>query len=348
MGTDTEDHERECGRECIRAAALRTKSSKSYFVWYLILIIMNAFVLIWELFCTRCYQKPAIAIEGIITFLFASEVVIEIVSQEFKFFFVYLFIWHNIHTLYQHLKNFFFKKMGGEFANKSKVYFNYWSNRIDAFVCFLCVVLWIFFVSVEKPEGYTHHSVESLLDIVIVGARYSIQAIRFCRFAHQGQKNRENLRHENVVFDKAAIRSFVEQHNDHFERFVLRMPKKTSLDNDDLDDMDNADPEFELDRNSMKTYSNSKAGLKQMDSEVELGDLSGSGFMAKKFTKDSVSSEEQPSDVESVESRQNTRGLKIATNSFLGNNTPVAPDAHIPGLHEQSSDVSFTNEILVL
>ncbi len=69
-------------------------------------------------------------------------------------------------------------------AEEFEIFWKSWSNRIDTFVCFLCVILFIVYASLEDAPD-THHSVESYIDAIVVGIRYGIQAVRLMRFAHK-------------------------------------------------------------------------------------------------------------------------------------------------------------------
>lgn len=156
--------EQVCGQECIKAYAWRIKSSTSYFILYIILIISNAFVLVWEI-SGHELQSVATIIEGIITLLFVIEVSIEIITLTWQ---------------------------------------EYWLkilNRVDFIVCIICILLWLVFAIVESAPD-THHAVETEIDAVIVGIRYTLQVIRLIRFAHKGKENAEHLKHEEIIMSK--------------------------------------------------------------------------------------------------------------------------------------------------
>ena len=155
-----------CGREWIVAFAWRIRQSVPYFFLYLILIILNAFVLLFEILGgvsddnsndndsndnnnnNTGAHKIVIILEAIITLMFVGEVLVEVITQE----------WHN--------------------------YWESWLNRLDFIVCILCVILFLVFTIVEEAP-HSHYSIESYIDSIIVGIRYGVQAVRFIRFAHK-------------------------------------------------------------------------------------------------------------------------------------------------------------------
>merc|ERR1719229_1224476 len=112
--------------EWIKATAWRIKQSVQFFLVYLILIILNAFVLIWEV-TDGGDRKICIILEGIITLMFMGEVCVQIITEE----------WNK--------------------------YWASWLNRIDLIVCILCVLLYIIFASV-KDAPHSHYSIGNYMD----------------------------------------------------------------------------------------------------------------------------------------------------------------------------------------
>eukprot|EP01083_Nonionella_stella_P284229 967459_1 len=146
----------------------------NFFLVYLILIILNAFVLIWEV-TDGGDRKICIILEGIITLMFMGEVCVQILTEE----------WSK--------------------------YWSSWLNRIDLIVCILCVLLYIIFASV-KDAPHSHYSIGNYMDAIIVGIRYGMQAIRLIRFAQRGNENRKMLNQTEVKFDSNITLSVLSQH----------------------------------------------------------------------------------------------------------------------------------------
>eukprot|EP01083_Nonionella_stella_P097034 272773_1 len=160
--------------EWIKATAWGIKQSVQFFLVYLILIVLNAFILIWEL-SDGGDRKICIILEGIITLMFMGEVAVQIITEE----------WPS--------------------------YWSSWLNRIDFVICILCVLLYIVFASVQSAP-HSHYSVGNYMDAIIVGIRYGMQAIRLIRFAQRGHENRKMLNQTQVKFDSVSTLSVLNQH----------------------------------------------------------------------------------------------------------------------------------------
>jgi len=163
--------------EWIRATAWTIKQSVQFFLVYLVLIVLNAFVLIWEL-SDGGDRKICIILEGLITLMFMGEVAVQIVTEEWS------------------------------------AYWASWLNRIDLVVCTLCVFLYIVFASVADAP-HSHYSVGNYMDAILVGIRYGMQAIRLLRFAQRGHENRKMLNQTEIVFDTHTTLNVLEQHGLH-------------------------------------------------------------------------------------------------------------------------------------
>merc|ERR1719447_1871521 len=154
--------------DVLKRLALQIKGSVSFLILYVVLIIANLFVLIWE-FAGRSSHIAVILMEASINFMFLAEIVVEILIQ-----------------------------------GSTRYFEDNW-NRIDFLVCVFCLLFFIVFCFESTPNN--HADVSSYLDGILIGLRYSIQLIRFCRFA----KNARRAHHikqsqgDTIVFDDNTL-----------------------------------------------------------------------------------------------------------------------------------------------
>ena len=218
--------------EYLKATAFKIKQSVQFFLLYVILIVLNAFVLIWVYSfiqnvsiypCTVSMhtlkevsdggdRKICIILEGVITLMFMGEVAVQILTEE----------WVN--------------------------YWSSWLNRIDLVMCILCVMLYLIFASVEDAP-HSHYSIGNVFDAILVGIRYGMQSLRFIRFAQRGHENRKMLNQTEIIFDSKSTLSVLHEHGvdverkkkiSHFKRLKNKIfyPKLYSLIRGNSNDMD--------------------------------------------------------------------------------------------------------------
>jgi len=174
--------------EWFKATAWRIQQSVQFFVVYLVLIILNAFVLIWEL-TDGADRKMCIIIEGVITLMFCGEVAVQILTEEWG------------------------------------PYWSAWLNRLDFVVCALCVVLYVVFAS-YKDAPHSHYSIGNYMDAILVGIRYCMQFVRLVRFAQRGHENRKMLHQTEVKFNDHATLSVLHLHGVEMAKQNSKKQKK--------------------------------------------------------------------------------------------------------------------------
>jgi len=149
--------------DVIKQLAVRIKRSVSFLVLYVILIIANAFVLIWEL-SGRENHIALILMEALINLIFTIEITVEILTQG---------------------KTAFFQKT--------------W-NMIDFTICIFCLFFFVVFCFEEAPK--TRSGITSYFDGILLMIRYLIQLVRLVRFAKNAQYNRHIQSQDDVIFSE--------------------------------------------------------------------------------------------------------------------------------------------------
>merc|ERR1719319_2091158 len=136
--------------DVLKRIAWRIKRSVSFFVLYIVLIILNAFVLIWEIAAAgKENHAIVIILEAMINIIFIVELSVEILTQD----------------------NFWAS----------------WWNRVDVVICVLCVVMFITFLLIEVRVDEDPSDEQLAVDVddldqFLLFLRYSIQLFRICRF----------------------------------------------------------------------------------------------------------------------------------------------------------------------
>jgi len=163
--------------DVLRRLSWRVKRSVSFLVVYIIVILANLFVLIWEITGTAIYSV-SITLEALINVIFLIEVTVEIMTQE--------------------------------------KYFSSWWNRIDFLICMLCIISFVAFciyyaVSGNSSSVYSTTTLEIVhdddgndlvdggnvpldindVDMVLLLIRYIFQSIKLCRFMATAAKRKK-------------------------------------------------------------------------------------------------------------------------------------------------------------
>jgi len=153
--------------DVLKRIAWRIKRSVSFFVLYIVLIILNAFVLIWEIAAAgKENHAIVIILEAMINIIFIVELSVEILTQGRRQFFA-----------------------------------STW-NRVDFVVCCVCAIFFIIFLFDEMPKG--HRDITTYLDGILIGIRYSIQLFRMMRFVKSSRQGRGQAMND-VVFDNQIL-----------------------------------------------------------------------------------------------------------------------------------------------
>merc|ERR1719233_1573938 len=155
-------------RYVLKRLALQIKGSVSFLVLYVVLIIANLFVLIWE-FAGQSSHVAVILIEASINFMFLAEIVVEMLIQ-----------------------------------GLTRYFDDNW-NRVDFLVCMFCLLFFIVFCFESSPES--HADVSNYLDGILIGLRYTIQLIRFCRFAKNARRTHhiKKSQGDTIMFDNESL-----------------------------------------------------------------------------------------------------------------------------------------------
>jgi hypothetical protein len=173
--------------DVLKRLSWRVKRSVSFLTVYVIVILANLFVLIWEITGSAIYSV-SIAMEALINIVFAIEVTVEIITQE--------------------------------------KYFSSWWNRIDFAICMLCIISFIAFciyysVSDDSSSVYSTTSFDILddaddddsnqddggtfpldindVDMGLLLVRYIFQSIKLCRFMVTAAKRKKTQRLEQDI-----------------------------------------------------------------------------------------------------------------------------------------------------
>merc|ERR1719319_1579693 len=157
--------------DVLKRIAWRIKRSVSFFVLYIVLIILNAFVLIWEIAAAgKDNHAIVIILEAMINIIFIVELSVEILTQA-----------------------------------------DFWKscwNRVDVVICVLCVMMFITFLlvddTIDKKISEEKEIAVGLddLDQVLLFLRYTIMLFRTCRFAKVAKREWElqRTKENDVVF----------------------------------------------------------------------------------------------------------------------------------------------------
>merc|ERR1719319_1831856 len=151
--------------DVLKRIAWRIKRSVSFFVLYIVLIILNAFVLIWEIAAAgKENHAIVIILEAMINIIFIVELSVEILTQ-----------------------------------GREEFFQSTW-NRVDFVVCIVCVIFFIVFLFDEMPKG--RHDITTYLDGVVLSIRYCVQLFRLCRFVKSSRQGRNQ---DDIVFDNNIL-----------------------------------------------------------------------------------------------------------------------------------------------
>jgi len=149
--------------DVIKQLAVRIKRSISYLVLYVVLIVANAFVLVWEI-SGRESHIAVIVLEALINLIFVLEMAVEIVTQGRTVFF--LSTW----------------------------------NKVDFTICIFCVIFFVIFCVQEAPDN--HKELSTFLDGILLTIRYLYQLGRLCRFAKKAQMTRHFQSQDDIIFNE--------------------------------------------------------------------------------------------------------------------------------------------------
>jgi len=154
--------------DVLKRLAIQIKSSVSFLVLYIVLILANLFVLIWE-FAGKSSHIAVVLVEALINFMFLAEIVVEMLIQ-----------------------------------GLTRYFDDNW-NRVDFLVCVFCLLFFIVFCFENTPDNHT--DISNYLDGILIGLRYSIQLIRFCRFAKNARRAHHIKRSQidTIVFDNHSL-----------------------------------------------------------------------------------------------------------------------------------------------
>jgi len=193
--------------DVIRRLSWRIKRSVSFLVVYIVIILANLFVLIWELTGTANYTA-SITLEALINLVFLIEVTVEIITQE--------------------------------------KYFSTWWNRIDFSICMLCIISFVSFCVYDSVSDngtntvYSSSAVETFahndsndemsttgvtvdindVDMVLLLLRYIFQSIRLCRFMATAARRKKNQRLENDIEFPESLGEDYPIRKDGFKTYV--------------------------------------------------------------------------------------------------------------------------------
>lgn len=161
--------------QCCKRISWTIKQSVSYFIIYIFLIVLNAFILVWEL-SGYGNRRLCIILEGFITVLFICEIIVQLIT-----------------------------------IDNCMQYWTSCANICDIIVCLMCIVFYLYSLSSHVP--HTHYNISDYMDVIIIGIRYTLQTIRLLRYATKGNENRHILKSaENIEFNQQSTLRILYQH----------------------------------------------------------------------------------------------------------------------------------------
>jgi len=196
--------------DLIRRLSWRVKRSWTFLTIYIVIILANLFILIWEVIGTAIYAV-SITLEALINLVFLVEVIVEIITQDH--------------------------------------YFRKCWNLVDFSICMLCIISFIAFciydnASADSSSSLFLTSVENLtdgddddlteddngdlnlgdtasvpldisdVDMVLILVRYIFQSIRLCRYMATAAKRKKNKGLEEDI-------QFPDSHDSQGEDFPM-------------------------------------------------------------------------------------------------------------------------------
>jgi hypothetical protein len=153
-----------CSERC-RIVATRVRNTGTCLVVYLVSLLLNLFVLVWELAGgERRNHWVMISVEVVINTLLLLEVATGLISL-------------------------------------GKQYFSTWQNRVDFVVTVFCVLFFIvLLIEEEEKASYAEDTAVSVIDVTLLILRYVIQLGRLIFIAVRGHRTSQFLQQEDVTF----------------------------------------------------------------------------------------------------------------------------------------------------
>jgi hypothetical protein len=146
--------------ERLRIVAVRLRNTSSCLGLYVTLIILNLFVLLWELLGGSSHWA-VLAIEAVINVLLVLEVAVNLLTLGWS-------------------------------------YWEAWGNRADFIITVFCVLFFILYVEEEYPLDESKEL--SYVDTILIATRYIVQLGRLAFIAYRGRQTTKFLQQEDVQF----------------------------------------------------------------------------------------------------------------------------------------------------